>query len=161
MGTKMRHIKLYEEYSDDELKDLIGDLESVGHKHELKFGKDYGFGMSMRTDERPTGKSTLYFTPEAVEFLKEKGFFKTEKNFGSDYLIKSEFSPTIKGQWGTNTITTELKKHLKSDPASPYYLAMYHKDMDFPETYHGKKFRTPTLVAGLIKILSAIKNLGK
>ena len=159
----MKHIKIYEEYSDDELNDLIGDLESVGHKHRIEFGKDYGFGLSMRTDERPTGKSTLFFTAEAVEFLKEKGFFKTEKNFGSDYLIKSEFSPTIKGQWGTNTNTiyTELKKHSKSDPASPYYLAMYHRDMDFPETYHGKKFRTPTLVAGLIKILSAIKDLGK
>ena len=72
----MKHVKLYEEYSDDELNDLIGDLESVGHKHRIKFGKDYGFGLSMRTDERPTGKSTLFFTPEAVELLKAKGFFK-------------------------------------------------------------------------------------
>jgi uncharacterized protein YejL (UPF0352 family) len=31
----MRHIKIYEEYSDDELKDLLGDLESVGHKHRI------------------------------------------------------------------------------------------------------------------------------
>jgi len=154
-------MKLIREYEDREIRDLIEDLESVGHKHEIRFGRDYGFGMSMRADERPTGKSTLYFTPEAVEFLKEKGFFKSGKNFGSEYQIKSEFSPTIKGQWGTNTIFTELKKHLKSDPASPYYLSMYHKDMDFPETYHGKKFRTPTLVAGLTKILSVIKDIGK
>jgi hypothetical protein len=33
--------------------------------------------------------------------------------------------------------------------------------MEFPEKYYGRKFRTPTLVAGLIKILSAIKDLGK
>jgi hypothetical protein len=158
----MKHIKIYEEYSDDELKDLLGDLESVGHKHEIKFGKDYGFGMNMRADERPTGKSTLYFSPEAVEFLKGRGFFNTGGgNLGFDYNIKSEFSPKIKGQWGTSIIPTGLKKHSKSDPAAPYYLSMYYRDMDFPETYHGKKFRTPTLVAGLIKILSTIKDLGK
>ena len=158
----MRHIKIYEEYSDEELNDLIGDLESVGHKHELKFGKDYGFGMKMRTDERPTGKSTLFFTPEAVEFLKEKGFFNTGKSFaGFDYLVKTEFSPTIKGQWGIAPISTGLKKHSKSDPGSPYYLAMYHKDADFPETFHGKKFRIPTLIVGLNKILTSIKNLAK
>jgi hypothetical protein len=38
---------------------------------------------------------------------------------------------------------------------------MYHGGMEFPEKYYSRKFRTPTLVAGLIKILSAIKDLGK
>ena len=65
----MKHVKIYEEYSDDELNDLIGDLESVGHKHRIEFGKDYGFGLSMRTDERPTGKSTLFFTPAEIVLL--------------------------------------------------------------------------------------------
>jgi len=32
----MRHIKLYEEYTDDELRDLIGDLRGVGH-HKVDF----------------------------------------------------------------------------------------------------------------------------
>ena len=36
----MRHIKIYEDYSDDDLKDLMGDLESIGHKPKLEFGKD-------------------------------------------------------------------------------------------------------------------------
>ena len=44
----MRHIKIYEEYSDDDLKGLIGDLESIGHKHKLEFGKDYGLGLNMQ-----------------------------------------------------------------------------------------------------------------
>jgi hypothetical protein len=162
MGAKMRHVKIYEEYSDDELRDLIGDLEKAGHKHELKFGKDYGFGMKMRTDERPTGKSTLFFTPEAVEFLKEKGFFNLEKRFaGFDYLVKTEFSPVTKGQWGIRSISAGVKRHMKSDSGSPYYLTFSHKDMEFPETYHNKKFRTPTLIVGLNKILTSIKNLVK
>ena len=41
----MRHIKIYEEYSDDDLKGLIGDLESIGHKHKLE-----------RSEERRVGK---------------------------------------------------------------------------------------------------------
>jgi hypothetical protein len=39
----MRHIKLYEDYTDDELSDLIGDLRGVGH-HKVDFDvefKDY------------------------------------------------------------------------------------------------------------------------
>ena len=32
----MKHIKIYEEYTDDEIKSLIGDLHSVGH-HKLEF----------------------------------------------------------------------------------------------------------------------------
>jgi hypothetical protein len=39
----MRHIKIYEDYTDDELSDLIGDLRGVGH-HKVDFDvefKDY------------------------------------------------------------------------------------------------------------------------
>ena len=32
----MKHIKIYEEYTDDELRDLMGDLSSVGH-HKVQF----------------------------------------------------------------------------------------------------------------------------
>ena len=32
----MRHIKIYEDYTDDELSDLIGDLRGVGH-HKVDF----------------------------------------------------------------------------------------------------------------------------
>ena len=39
----MKHIKIYEEYSDDEIRDLMGDLRGVGH-HKVDFDvqfKDY------------------------------------------------------------------------------------------------------------------------
>lgn len=36
----MRHIKLYEDYTDDELSDLIGDLRGVGH-HKVDFDVEF------------------------------------------------------------------------------------------------------------------------
>ena len=41
----MKHIKIYEDYTDDELSDLIGDLRGVGH-HKVDFNiefKDYPY----------------------------------------------------------------------------------------------------------------------
>ena len=35
----MKHVKLFEDYSDEELGDLIGDLRGIGH-HDLKFHID-------------------------------------------------------------------------------------------------------------------------
>ena len=70
----MRHIKIYEEYSDDEIRDLIGNLETIGHKHQLIRGKDFGFGADLK--EKNDGLNTLYFTPEAVSFLSEVGVVK-------------------------------------------------------------------------------------
>ena len=37
----MRHIKIYEDYSDDELKDLLGDMRSVGQSR-VNLDIDYG-----------------------------------------------------------------------------------------------------------------------
>ena len=63
----MRHIKIYEEYSDDELKDLIGDLSGVGHKHRLIQGEDFGFGPDLKG--KNDGKTLLFLTPWAVDQL--------------------------------------------------------------------------------------------
>ena len=61
----MRHIKIYEEYSDDDLKDLIGDLETVGHKHRLVQGEDFGFGPDLKG--KNDGKTILFLTSWAVD----------------------------------------------------------------------------------------------
>ena len=40
----MRHIQIYEDYSDEELQDLMGDLKSVGQTpFKPQLGKDYGW----------------------------------------------------------------------------------------------------------------------
>jgi hypothetical protein len=64
----MRHIKIYEEYSDDELNDLIGDLRSVGHKHRLVQGEDFGFGPDLKGENN--GKNILFLSQEAVNYIK-------------------------------------------------------------------------------------------
>jgi len=61
----MRHIKLYEDYTDDELSDLIGDLNTIGHKHRLVQGKDFGFGPDLKGQN--DGKTILFLTLWAVE----------------------------------------------------------------------------------------------
>jgi hypothetical protein len=48
----VKHIKIYEEYSDEELKDLLGDMRSIGQslteeeEDMLKFVHHFGGGMS-------------------------------------------------------------------------------------------------------------------
>lgn len=63
----MKYIKLYEEYPDDELKDLIGDLSGVGHKHRLVQGEDFGFGPDLKGQN--DGKTILFLTQWAVDQL--------------------------------------------------------------------------------------------
>ena len=63
----MKHLKIYEEYSDDDLKDLIGDLETVGHKHRLVQGEDFGFGPDLKG--KNDGKTILFLTSWAVDQL--------------------------------------------------------------------------------------------
>lgn len=63
----MKHIKIYEEYSEDELRDLIGDLEKVGHKHKLVQGEDFGFGPDLKGENN--GKNILFLTPETIKHI--------------------------------------------------------------------------------------------
>lgn len=156
----MKHIRIYEEYSDEDLKNLIGDLESIGHKHKLEFGKDYGLGLNMEKRD-VSGKSTLWFTPEAVEFLKEVGYLKDPVfNRIFDYKIREESLPMMRGNYGNKTISAGLKKR-ENSPGTPYFFRMFYKDQEFPEVYFGKKFRTPTIIIALNKIISEIEALRK
>ena len=155
----MRHIKIYEDYSDDDLKDLMGDLESIGHKHQIEFGKDYGLGLNMQKRD-VSGKSTIWFTPEAVEFLKETGYIKDSPNPAFDFKLKEDSLPQMRGTYGYRTISAGLKKN-ENKPESPYYFKMFYQDQEFPELYYGKKFRNPTIILALNKILSEIESLRK
>ena len=85
----MRHIKIYEEYSDDDLSDLIGDLSTVGHKHKLVQGEDFGFGPDLKG--KNDGKTLLFLTSWAIEQLR-----KTPLIFKYEYIAskdrRTEFS---------------------------------------------------------------------
>lgn len=74
----MRHIKIYEEYSDDELRDLIGDLEKVGHKHKLVQGEDFGFGPDLKGENN--GKNILFLTPWALKQIEKSNLTYSADN---------------------------------------------------------------------------------
>lgn len=40
----MKHIKIFEDYSEEELRDLQDTLHGIGHESKWVFGKDFGFG---------------------------------------------------------------------------------------------------------------------
>ena len=77
----MRHIKIYEEYSDEELSDLIGDLEKVGHKHKLVQGEDFGFGPDLKGENN--GKNILFLTPWAIDQLKKTDLINKYEHIAS------------------------------------------------------------------------------
>ena len=48
----MKHIKIFEDYSDEEIEGLLGDLETIGHKYRLIPGEDFGFGKSLQQNRK-------------------------------------------------------------------------------------------------------------
>lgn len=109
----MRHIKIYEEYSDEDLKDLMGDLETVGHKHRLVQGEDFGFGPDLKG--KNDGKTLLFLTSWAVDQLRKTPLIpRSQKQPGWNYK-RTEFSwfswPEYKGSSYDEKIPIpELKK---------------------------------------------------
>jgi hypothetical protein len=68
----MRHVKIFEDYSDEEIRDLQDDLEGIGHDYKLlQKGKDFGYGTAFH-DGSSQGYP-LYFNEFAIKKLEEKG----------------------------------------------------------------------------------------
>ena len=60
----MKHIKIYEDYTDDELSDLIGDLRGVGH-HKVDFDVDFKDYPETEEDEKKiTDEWTSKYDPK-------------------------------------------------------------------------------------------------
>jgi hypothetical protein len=96
----MKHIKLFEDYSDEELKDLIGDLKSVGLADEPVLGEDYGF-TSKLLKEPPTVKESynVLFTPETVEYMVKRGMAE----YGGYGSYKNKYVYFLpKGKWNSS-----------------------------------------------------------
>jgi hypothetical protein len=63
----MRHIKIYEEYSDDELKDLLGDMRSVGQSViplDINYGPFTGMGEKDKKEEKDVVDPWVFKAPE-------------------------------------------------------------------------------------------------
>jgi hypothetical protein len=90
----MKHIKLFEDYSDEELRDLQDTLHDIGHKSKWTFGEDFGFGhgpngVGFKTEI--TGKEYPAMSSDLFDVLFYKGdivpygqafAFKSPKDFG-------------------------------------------------------------------------------
>ncbi len=94
---------LYEEYSDEELQDLIETLKLVGHvPFKPKLGKDYGFTSRLLLDPPSPKEANVYFTPETVEYMIEKGMAEKLGNPPSEriYFTPSKKWITTYGSYG-------------------------------------------------------------
>ena len=87
----MKHILLFEDYSDEELRDLQDDLHGIGHKTKFTQGEDFGLGLNFKANDY----DWIYYYPaiseEMFNLLLKRGeiiensgyyYFKTPEKFG-------------------------------------------------------------------------------
>jgi hypothetical protein len=171
----MKHIRIYEEYSEDDLNDLIGDLESIGHKHRLVMGEDFGFGKDMQGQN--TGEEVLYLSDLAKEKIKEAlkrdigySFFTNSgisgKPFDGWRGIKGISSP---GKYGMNQSISGLIVDAKDsiwysgNPSNypPFVIKLQSGSRAFPNKKSGNlllgKERVKELYSKIIPYIEEIK----
>jgi hypothetical protein len=66
----MRHIKIFEEYSDEELNSLRDDLHDIGHKTKFVQGEDFGIGPNFSSGGP---YQDVYISDELFNHLLKKG----------------------------------------------------------------------------------------
>ena len=89
----MKHIKIYEDYSDEELDDLLGDLASVGHGKKVKVvclveGSD---------PQQLTHPSwwTEYMEVFAITVFPDRGTENANKEFALQKIRRGEFEQSL------------------------------------------------------------------
>jgi hypothetical protein len=122
----MKHIKLFEDYSDEELRDLMGDLKSVGLSDKPVLGEDYGFTSKLLKESPNTkGEFNLYFTPETVEYMIKNGM--AEYAGYSDKKSDVDFTPNKKwdsswGSYGPGNYRMSQSLHKINSSGGTFYL---------------------------------------
>jgi hypothetical protein len=170
----MKHIKLYEDYSEDELKDLLGDLESVGHKHRLIPGEDFGFGKTMK--EENLGEQILFLSQEAKDQIERA----LKEDFNANAFFNRSAISTIKpfpgwagiegisSKWTTHPIMGRILKKddlvyastLQKESFPPYFIQLSSHNREFPASnFRSKqlaKLRVQELYSKLIPYIEKI-----
>lgn len=153
----MKHIKLFEDYSDEELNDLIGDLEKIGHKHQLVRGKDFGFGQDLKGENN--GVKYLYFTPEGMSFLIENGVVDKEFRINRDYM------GSIKSPYGDRKVSIIFQQCTKENIGfEGYYIRLETYTgaiQTWPATYNHERLRRPSVVKILNDFVDKIEKIRK
>ena len=75
----MKHIKLYEEYSDDEIRDLVGDLQTVGLSRvplDIDYGPYRGMGEKEKEEERNIVDNWSFEIPGGKDVRVKSGSIK-------------------------------------------------------------------------------------
>jgi hypothetical protein len=100
----MRHIKIYEDYTDDELRDLQDVLHDIGHDTRWTYGEDFGFGLSPEFKTEITGDEYPSMSREFFNHLFYRGDivpkgmafeFKSPEDFGVDEDFEVGISPSV------------------------------------------------------------------
>ena len=76
----MKHIRLFEEYSDEELRALQDDLHGIGHKTKFVRGEDFGFNPDFKGENK--GGISLRFSKEMFDDLQKMGELKISYESG-------------------------------------------------------------------------------
>ena len=89
----MKHIRLYEDYSDEELDDLLGDLVSVGQAKEVKV-VCLVEGSSPQQLTRPSWW-TVYMEVFAITVFPDRGSENANKEFALQKIRRGEFDQAL------------------------------------------------------------------
>jgi spermidine/putrescine-binding protein len=85
----MKHIKLFEGYTDEELDSLRGDLHSIGSDERFELGKDFGIGGGFNKPNN--GQYFPRISSKMFNFLLDKGEIeKGESRYDYYYFINQE-----------------------------------------------------------------------
>ena len=89
----MKHLKIYEDYSDEELDDLLGDLASVGHGKKVKVACRVE-GSTPHQLSHPSWW-TEYLEVFAITVFPDRGSENANKEFALQKIRKGEFDQTL------------------------------------------------------------------
>jgi hypothetical protein len=96
----MKYVRIFEDYSPEEIEDLLGDLETIGHKYRLVPGEDFGFGFDRRNNgymkRQNDGRNSLMIKKEVVEDLVERGVMERYKNTPGDVYFTNDANLSLK-----------------------------------------------------------------
>jgi hypothetical protein len=110
----MKHIQLFEDYSEEELRDLQDDLHDIGHKSRFVQGEDFGLGYNFKKTDWLYDYPTI--SKEMFDLLLKRGeiiinsvgdsYFKNPEKFGIvvDNIYKNPKLQDLYNGKGTRSI---------------------------------------------------------
>ena len=86
----MKHIKIFEDYSDEEIDSLRDDLYGIGADERFELGKDFGLGPGL--DQTINGGNFPAISIKLFEYLLKKGKIKSTGGGTFTFTDDNEFN---------------------------------------------------------------------